>query len=138
MIDGEILIKTSCYRRHHTLPIHPIPPVTSQCRAADCEATAPRVSNLVGKIGGRTDSGDHPKRNRVAGPQTRAWQAPIPQRVCSFAARQDACWLTREWVTSSQRQTMVSPDGRPLSSGRGAKVLSRNLANPSIFFCALK
>ena len=46
------------------------------------------LATRAGKIGGRTESCFHPKRNSVAGPQILPWHGPIPQRVCNFAARQ--------------------------------------------------
>lgn len=40
-----------------------------------------KLSTDAGNNGGRTDSTFHPRRNSIAGPQTRAWHGPIPQRV---------------------------------------------------------
>src|SRR5439155_19507018 len=40
-----------------------------------------RLSNLVGKTGGRTDSIPQPNKNSAAAPQIRPLHGPMPQRV---------------------------------------------------------
>lgn len=47
-----------------------------------------RLSIRAGNTGARVDWQCQPNRNSAAGPHTRPWHGPIPQRVCSFAARQ--------------------------------------------------
>ncbi|CAM3473590.1 hypothetical protein DEDE109153_18365 [Deinococcus deserti] len=43
----------------------------------------------TGVSGGRRPVTVQPCSVVVAGPQTRPWQAPIPQRVCNFASAQE-------------------------------------------------
>src|SRR5579864_777762 len=112
VIDLKIFGKTGGDCRQHPLPVHRCPPVTSRCCNSNCFARAAKVSTRAGKTGGRTESGFHLKRNWVAGPHTRPWQGPIPQRVCSLAARHEVCCRRREYGTSSQRQTVVSGEAK--------------------------
>jgi hypothetical protein len=59
-------------------------------------------------MGGRIDSRSQPNKKPVAAPHTRPWQGPMPQRVCSLAARHESYGPSRPRVTSSQRHTIVS------------------------------
>src|SRR5580658_331394 len=96
VIDTKIFGKTGGDGREHTLPVHDRPPVTSLCWSCDWAVTAAKVSTRAGNTGGRTESGFQLNRNCVAGPQTRPWHGPMPQRVCSLAARHERCCRRRE------------------------------------------
>ena len=71
VIDVKIFGKTGGDCRHHALPVHQFPPVTSLGCGSNCPERAAKVSTRAGKTGGRTESGFHLKRNCVTGPQTR-------------------------------------------------------------------
>src|SRR6185369_14003390 len=118
VVDFETTIETSCDCRHYPIPVHCYPHMTDVSSPFGWCDSDVRFLSFTGRTGGRTESGVHPRRNWVAGPQIRPWHGPIPQRDCSFAARQEPCGCSWLSVTSSQRQTMVSGAARRLSSGR--------------------
>src|SRR5580692_2135991 len=96
VIDTKVFGKTGSDCRDHALPVHQCPPITSLCCSSECSLILAKVSRRAGNTGGRTESGFHLKRNSVAGPQTRPWQGPMPQRVCNLAERHDVCCCRRE------------------------------------------
>src|SRR5580698_2967802 len=97
VVNAEIFIEASCNGGHHALPVHAVPPdIALSAVVSVCATFVARLSMRAGKIGGRTESALHPKRNSVAGPQTLPWHGPMPQRVCSFAVRHDVYACKRE------------------------------------------
>ena len=129
MVNAEIFVEASCDGGHHALPVHAVPPdIALSAVSFVCATFVARLSMRAGKIGGRTESALHPKRNSVAGPQTRPWHGPMPQRVCNFAVRHDVCACKREYGTSSHRQTNVSAAASCFNSDRNRKVRSSSRA----------
>src|SRR5690242_5310557 len=133
-IHLKMAVETGSNRGHDALPFHGQLLNAALCIVSESvrEAAAIRLSTRTGKTGGRTDSGFHPSKNSSAGPHIRPWHGPMPLRVSSLAARQDACSRKRESETSSQRQTRVSGRGNSFNSGRRAKARSRAAAKPRI------
>src|SRR5690242_20811243 len=104
-IHLKMAVETGSNRGHDALPFHGQLLNAGLCKVSESvRAAATRLSTRTGKMGGRTDSGFHSSRNSRAGPHTRPWHGPMPQRVSSLAARQEACSRRRERETSSQRQ----------------------------------
>src|SRR5579872_3277125 len=98
-IHFEVAIEAGGNCGHHTPPFHD--QLLNAGSGSDVPgssriAAAIRVSTRTGKTGGRTDSGCQPSKNSNAGPHTRPWQGPMPQRVSSLAARQEECSRRRE------------------------------------------
>src|SRR4051794_29123484 len=99
----QTLIQASCHCGHYPEPLHGVSfelPLDMRVgfRPSPGRLVLPvvvKLETIAGKIGGRvfdsTKLDLQPKRNSDAAPQTRPWQGPMPQRVCSLASRQDLC-----------------------------------------------
>src|SRR5690242_21639505 len=96
-IHLKMAVETGSNRGHDALPFHGQLLNAVLCIVSESVRTfAMRLSTRTGKTGGRTDSGFHSSKNSRAGPQTRPWHVPMPQRVSSLAARQEECSRRRE------------------------------------------
>jgi hypothetical protein len=77
----------------------PIQHCPDSCGKAESHSSI-MLSTRTGNTGGLTDSNFQLNKNSAAAPQMRPWHGPIPQRVCSFAARHDSEDCNRSNVTS--------------------------------------